>query len=431
VTHAAISTRERRVSLRAFTLHAGLRGFLETVSLPTSMVFVSFVLRLGVEKEKVGLIVAMVGAASVAQLLSFALTNRARNRKRTVLSVALLEPLFLAATVAVVPLLPPAARLGALAAACFAAATMLQVTSPVREDWLSAIIPPGLRGRYLGHRVRVYGIVSLAVLLVAGQVAERGGGDTTVLALLLGSGCLFGALSVLVLRRASMPESVATATVRLGSFGAVVRNAAFMRYLLAMVVYALPFTVGAPYYQVYYIEALHLPKTTISYLYVGYWLVRLVGAPTFGRIVDRIGPRRVALGSGAIYVLFFLLLSTSSATRVWMVIAAWTLVAVADSSYNIALAASLYGTVEGSVSRPAFFAVSSVASTAVLTVGGLIGVAAVTALRGVSLDLGPLHFGQFHFLFLGCAGLTAACTFGARLLPGGPARVAGRIRAQA
>jgi predicted MFS family arabinose efflux permease len=390
------------------------------------MVFVSFVLRLGVVKEKVGLIVAMVSAASVAQLLSFPLTNRARNRKRTILSVALLEPLFLAATVATVPLLPPAARLGALAAACFAAAAMLQLTSPVKEDWLSATIPPGLRGRYLGHRVRVYGIVSLAVLLIAGQVVERGGGGTTVLAVLLGSGCLFGVLSVLSLRRASMPESVATATVGVRSFGAVVRNAAFMRYLLAMVVYALPFTVGAPYYQVYYIEALHLPKTTISYIYVGYWIVRLVGAPTFGRIVDRIGPRRVALGSGAIYVLFFLLLSSSSASRVWMVIAAWTLVAVADSSYNIALVAALYGTVEGSGSRPAFFAVSSVASTVVLAVGGLIGVAAVTALRGASLDLGPLHLGQFHFLFLGCAGLTAACTFGARLLPGGRAKVPGK-----
>jgi predicted MFS family arabinose efflux permease len=409
----------RRKSLEAFTLYVGFRGFFETVASPGTLVFVAFVLRLGVEKEKVGLIVALVSVSAVAQLLSFTLTNRSRNRKRTILVVALGEPLLVAAMVLIVPLVPPAARLGTLAALTFAAAAMLHLTSPVKEDWLSAIIPRGLRGRYLGYRVRVYGIVCLGVLLASGQIAERWASrGTTVLALLLGSGCLFGLLSVLALRRATMPESVASGTVSLRSFGGVVRNASFMRYLVAMVVYALPFTVGAPYYQVFYLEALHLPKTTISYIYVGYWIVRLVGAPTFGKMVDRIGARRVALGSGVIYAAFFLILALSSAERVWMVIAAWTMVAVADASYNIALASALYGTVEGSGSRPAYFAVSSLASTAALAVGGLVGVAGVTALKGAHVAIGPFWLGQFHFLYLGCAALMVACTFGARLLPG-------------
>lgn len=419
VNRSTRSLPARRRSLEAFTLYVGFRGFFETVASPGTLVFVAFVLRLGVEKENVGLIVALVSVSAVAQLLSFTLTNRSRNRKRTILVVALGEPLLVAVMVVTVPLLPPAARFVTLAALMFAAAAMLHLTSPVKEDWLSALIPPGLRGRYLGYRVRVYGIVCLGVLLASGQIAERWASrGIPVLALLLGAGCLFGLLSVLALRRATMPESVASGTVSLRSFGGVVRNASFMRYLVAMVVYTLPFTVGAPYYQVFYLEALHLPKTTISYIYVGYWIVRLVGAPAFGGIVDRIGSRRVALVSGVIYTAFFLILALSSAERVWMVIAAWTMVAVADASYNIALASALYGTVEGAGSRPAYFAVSSLASTAALAVGGLLGVASVTALKGASLELGPFVFGQFHFLYLGCAALMTVCAFGARLFPG-------------
>ena len=421
-----LSLRDTRKTLKAFTITMGLRGLFETVAAPSTLIFVSYVLRLGVDREKVGIIVSLVSAAAVAQLLSFPLTNRARSRKRTVLIVAAGEPIILAAGLLIVPALPVGARLPVVAAAAFLAAVMLHLTGPVREDWLSATIPPPQRGRYLGNRYRVYGIVCLVSLLLSGQIAERvAPGRAEALTALLLVGCLAGALSVASLGRAAMPESVRSAQVDPRSLGGVIRNGPFMRYLLAMAIYNLPFTIGTPYYQVFYLEALRLKPTVVSFIYIGYWIVRLVGAPALGRVVDRIGSRRVALGSGVIYALFFVVMSLSSAERVWMVVAAWTMVSIADGAYNIALTAALYGTVEGAGSRPAYFAISSVVSTAVMSVGALMGVGLVTALRRAQVDVGPFHLAQFHLLYVVCAVLMAICSLGARLLPGRAGRSRG------
>ena len=404
----------------------GLRGVFDTVAAPSTLVFVSYMLRLGVNRERIGIIVSLVSAAALTQLVSFPLTNRSRRLKRSVIALLLAEPVILAAGLLSVPLLPLSARLPAVAATAFVAAVMLHLTGPAREDWLSATIPPPQRGHYLGVRYRVYGLVCLATLLASGQIVERvAPGTTGAITVLLLAGCLAGSLAVFSLSRAVMPSSVERSEVKVLSLGGVLRNGPFMRYLLAMAVYAFPFTVGSPYYQVFYLEGLHLQPSVVSYIYIGYWIIRVSGAPAFGKVVDRVGSRRVAQAAAVIYVLFFVVISLSSAQRVWMVVAAWTMVSVADGAYNIALTAALYGTVEGSGSRPAYFAISTVVSTAVASLGALVGVALVTALRGAMLELGPFRLGQFHLLYVVCLGLMLACSQGARLLPGARARRGG------
>ena len=205
-TPARLTKRETRDSLGWFNWNVSLRGAFETICGGTTLVFTAFALAIGVPRDAMGYFSAVISCACIVQLLGMPLTNRVRRRKRFILAVALVEPLLLLAAVLVTPLLPAPWRPVSLGAALFVAAACLHLTRPFADDWLATTIPSGLRGRYIGRRIRVSSLAIIGSTLAVGAGVEVLGKDNTAgLAGLLVAGAVFGVLAALFLARATRP----------------------------------------------------------------------------------------------------------------------------------------------------------------------------------------------------------------------------------
>jgi len=107
-------------------------------------VFVAFALSIGIRRESIGLVTTGVSLACLLQMLGLPFITRLLDRKRTVLTLSLLEPLAMMVAVAAVPLLPEGGRLPGLVCAAFIAAASLHLGKPMVDDWIGAVLPASL-----------------------------------------------------------------------------------------------------------------------------------------------------------------------------------------------------------------------------------------------------------------------------------------------
>jgi len=416
---SGLTKEETRTSLEAFNWSATFRGVFDTICAATTFVFAGFVLSAGIPKEKMGFINSVVSLACIIQILSLLVLNRIEDKRRFVLSVALAEPLLMIAGVMAIPFLPQSVRIYALIVVVFMAAASLHLTRPVADDWLAATIPVEVRGRYLGRRFQFLTLSIIVTTLAAGQIAERiGKANTLGLALILAAGGVFGILSVLALRKATMPAVSANSRIRWGALRETWENRLFRRYISGLLIYNIPFYLAVPYYQVFNLKILHMRESVIAYMMAGYSIVKILTAPFCGRWLDRLGPRLTLYLCGPVYVLFFAAFTVSTPDRTWPVIVAWCAVGFTDAAYTILIASALYASVPHSPSRPAYFAINNLVGLATYGAGSLLAVPILEALEGVNWRFGPLQLDQFHAFFAGCTLLMIPCILSSQFFVG-------------
>jgi len=409
----------RRRSLEAFNWSAILRSVFDTLCGGTTFVFVGFALSLGIAREKIGLITLITSLACLLQIVAVMLLGVIEDKKRFIMRVALAEPLIMMAAVLALPFLPPWLRVLALLTAVFAAAACLQLTRPLLDNWVSCTIPAGVRGRYLGRRFQLLSGVTIVCTLAAGFIAERiDKQDSFGLGCVLAAGGVFGFLSVLVLRHATMPALSAEARASWADVRQILHQRAFRRYLYAFAIYNLPFLFACPYYQVFHLTVLHMPESLIATTMIGYLLTKLFVTRWCGRLHDRWGSRRLILRAGAIYTVFFLMYPLAGTERAWMILVAWALVGAADAAWNVSVTAVLYGVIPETRARPAYFAFASLLNSGLCGLGALVAIPVLGAMADWAWKLGPFQFGQFHFFYAMCTVLMIPALFGACYLPG-------------
>lgn len=415
-----LTKEQTRRSLVTFNWNLVFRAVFETVCGGPTFIFVAFALSLGIAEEKIGVVASAVSWACIVQMLGLPVVSRMRDRKKSILVLGLLEPMLMMAGVAVVPWLAPGWRLAVLTGAVFTAAASLNMSRPLTEDWLATVLPAGLRGRYLGRRFQYLSGVMIATTLIVGWVADELGRDNTVgLGYLLTVGGLFGVLSVLVLRRATMPGAAVTPPqVRFIDLVGVLRTREFRRFLAGVLLYNLPFFVPVPFYQVFNLETLEMSKRRIAYMMAGYFAIKIVTLQFWRLHADRLGPRRMLALVGPSYVGFFGLMAVASAQRPWPAFAAWWIAALGDGAYLLATQMTLYRVVPVQAPRPAYFAVSNLITFAAFGVGALVAVPILQAMGDVSVEIGPLTLGRFHLLFAASAALMIPCLMSAVFFPG-------------
>ena len=417
----SLSKLETRSSLAWFNWNMSLRGVFETICGGTTMVFVAYALVVGVPKDSMGYFSATIGCARILQLLCLPLVSRVRRRKRFILIVAIIEPLLLIAAVLLTPVLPPALRPISLGIAVFLAAACLHLTRPFSDDWLATTIPSGLRGRYIGKRLRVSSLAIIAATLSVGYAVDVVG-HTSVrgLTVLLIVGGFFGVAAAFTLTGASMPEKTTTPQLSPGDLREVMRTQAFMSLLAGTVLFNLPFFIAAGYYQVFNLEVLKMRPWLIACMGVGYLVVKLLFTPTFGRICDRIGPRRMLMLMGPIYAAFFLSFPFAAPGRAWPIIVAWAGVALADGVWGVATPAALYATIPEQGARPAYFAVYNLVTLGCYAIGGILAVPLLGLLAQTHWTWGIANLGGYH-LFYAIMGLAMIpCSAAVILFPGKP-----------
>jgi MFS family permease len=414
----ALTKRETRDSLGWFNWNISLRGVFETICGGTTLVFTAYALAIGVPAAAMGYFSAILSVACIAQLLCLPLANHVRRRKRFILTLAVSEPILLLLAVALAPMLPQALRPVSLGIAVFLAASCLHLTRPFSDDWLATTIPSGLRGRYLGRRIRLstFAIIG-ATLLVGLAVDAIGRTNTTGLAILLAVGAVFGMAAALSLGRATLPEQPVPVRYRLADLKAVWRCRPFVKLVTGTLLMMLPFYFAVAYYQVFNLEILHMRPWLISTMGVGYLIVKLLVTPLIGRICDRTGPRLMFFAMCPIYAAFFLCFPFADADRVWPVILAWAFVAVADGIYGVAAPACLYATVPAEGARPAFFALYNLVSLGAGAIGGVLAVPLLRALAAVDFSVGLMHLGGYHLFYALCGLLMIPCSAALWLFP--------------
>lgn len=420
-----LTKRETRDSLAWFNWNISLRGVFETICGGTTMVFVAFALVLGVPPDAMGYFIAVISCACIVQLLGMPLANRVRRRKRFILAVALFEPLLLIAAVLVTPWLPPALRPVSLGLAVFAAAACLHLTRPFSDDWLATTIPSGLRGRYIGRRIRVSSIAIIASTLVVGAGVELLGKDNAGgLAALLLLGALFGVGAALMLVKATQPVLQEPATFALADLRAVWRTGPFIRLTIGTVMLMLPFYFAGAYYQVFNLEVAVMRPWMIAAMGMGYLVVKLLLTPWLGGICDRVGPRLMLWVTAPIYAAFFLCFPFAEPGRAWPLILAWAFVGLADGIYGVAAPAALYGTIPTQGSRPAYFAVYNLVSLGCYAVGGVLAVPLLGLLNQIDWSWGPARLGGYHLFYALCGLVMIPCTLAVALFPAGRLKTA-------
>jgi len=414
------TTRSRRLrrSLAAFHWNIALRSVFATVCGGNTFIFVALALALGVSKESTARFTLAASLGCLFQLLILPMLGRVADRKRMVLIVGMLEPLMFMLMVLAVFLAPRPVRWLILVIGLCISSAFLNMTQPIRDDWLASLVPAGIRGRYLGRReLFICGALIVATLL-SGWAGDVVGKENAVgLAVIIGVGSLFGIASIVTLSGAHM-ETVAAQAI---SWSAVVRTLnerGFRRVLIFAVLFNLPFFVGMPYYQVVYQRVIGMSLRAISGMFIAYFVIRMLFATYAGRLVDRLGARAAILLCGPVYVLFFGLMTVTEPGKSWPVFLGWSMSASADATWSVAMQACLFGAVPaGKAERPAFFAVYNVI---LLSLYGLFAVLVEIVIRhlsGFSMMIGTQRLGPYQILYACCTLLMIAVSFSPLLLP--------------
>lgn len=390
-------------ALTLFNWNVGLRSVYDYVCMVTGFLFIDYALSLGISKEMTGLFPAFVNLGGVLQLASLWIYNDVRRRKAFTLSLCYLEIIFTALAIIAGLFVPPQARLPVLAGLILLGVAASSLTRPTMDAWLASSIPERLRGRYLGIRYMVMSAVGAVGIYGIGTLAQRiPRNDTAGFALLLLVGCLFGATAIFFLHRIPMPHAENADAFHWRDLVDVLRNRPYIRFVLGMLIYEIPFFIGPVYYQVFYLRVLYMKESVISLVMVGYLAVKILLSPLFGRLVDRLGVRRLTLLVTPSYMLTFLGYMFCGPRNAWLIFILWALAGVGDGAFGVILYSALYATTPDTAKRQAFFAFYNLVMLLGTSIGAFAAVAIAEWLKDKSVTVGPFVLGQFHLLYAGC-----------------------------
>lgn len=412
-----------RRSLVLFNWNQGFRMVFDGTASVTGMVFVAYAGALGIPKEKIGYLAAIVGLACVVQLVGLLVANGVRNRKLFTIALGALEVLFILLAVLGGYFAPPHLRFAVLAGTIFLAASSHHLMRPTLDEWFASSIPESIRSRYLSRRMMVISIVAVISSNLIGFAFDQIGKENRIgLALLLMGGTVFGFAAVAMFRGIVMPTISASAKLEWSSLREVITHAPFLRVLLGGFIYNIPFYLAVPYYQVYHLDVLGLQGKAIAGLTVGYYIIKTIAMPTLGKWVERLGPRLSIYLASPFYVAFFFCYAFSGPGRAWMVFLGWALIGMAEGCYGVAYTTALYGSIPESNARPAYFATYNLVLL-LLGAGGAAAAARLVeglkdSLGGHLYTLGPLHLGQYQILYGLCALILIPCILSTQLFPG-------------
>ena len=79
----------------------------------------------------------------------------------------------------------------------------------------------------------------------------------------------------------------------------------------------------------------------------GYFVIKILLLPFFGRLVDRIGGRAMIYLASPLYIMLFAFYAISGPGRAWPVFVGWALTGIAEGAYGVAATTALYNVVPG------------------------------------------------------------------------------------
>jgi MFS family permease len=264
-----------------------------------SSVLTGWALHLGAGPLEVGLLGAVPFATQLGHLPA-GWVAAALGRRRTALwAVASSRQVLL--LLAALPLLPVSdvGKHATLVAVAVISALLGIVGNNAWTSWMADLVPASLCGRYFGRRTAICTGFGTTAGLVVGMMldeAHRTHTDNLTLAALAVVASICGAATTYLMARQHDPGGDTPSWPTLASMLAPWRDRVARRYLRYLVLWNAAVGVGGSFFAVHLLTDLRVGFTLLAVHATGAALVRIIVAPRFGALVDRLGAGRVLAG---------------------------------------------------------------------------------------------------------------------------------------
>ncbi len=354
-------------------------------------VITGWALYLGCGPMMLALLGALPFLAQLMQLPGAWLTTRFGSRRMAVLTVAVSRQAFLPLIVLpFLPLAPEVKRGVLLACAALHHGTGI-LCNNAWVTWMGDLVPRRLRGRYFGRRTAISTLAGALATLTAGtfldgaRTSDRTGPGLAALAL---AACVLGALSTgLMALKHDPARGPAIQGFRFARVLQPLKDGAARRLLAYGAVWNAALGLSGPFFTLYLLEDVRLGFTWVALQGSAAALARMVAAPGWGRLIDRVGPRPVLRGCAWGLVLSPLLWTLAGPDQWWPLALDALLGGVLLSGHGLA-AFALPLAVAPARERPFYHAAFSMTGGTAFALASAAGGALVQALPGTLLVAG-------------------------------------------
>lgn len=405
-THPAgrrrLSSAEVRRSLFLITIAWGVFGTVWSNTV-TGAPFTSFARALHASDIVFGVLMGAPVVGVLGQIFGAYLIDRLKSRRRAFLWCFTPQRLLWLAVAAlpwVIGAALPGLRLGVLVLIVFASSWLGHAGSNAWMDWTADIIPPRIRGRYLGTRMQLATVVGVAGAAVAGLLLDWNS-SFLMYSAVFGVASLLGTTDILLFHFIPEPPLRPGKWAGVvGTLSAPLRDSDFRRYLYYCASEGLAFGIVVPTFWLFALEYLRLGKFHSNlYLVVMPAILMAATVPWWGRMVDRYGCRPVILLNSALLILLpFVWIFTRREWHV-LLLAHGIMGGVFGGALTIADFNLLYR-MPPAHQRPAYLAVAFMVTGIAGGLGPIIGGAISQSLAGFQRTLGPVHLTGLHVAFL-------------------------------
>jgi MFS family permease len=352
-------------------------------------------------------LVSLLGAFGfLAQLVQFpAAWMTARHGARRTALVAVCASRLVMLPLALLALVPVSleARRALLLAVAAASAVLGVVGNNAWVAWMSELVPSAVRGRYFGRRTALCTVGGTLASLVAGLMLDAGkasgwaGAALSALALVA---CVAGVVTTVLMARqhASAPPADALPRVRarLSDVRIPLADPNGRRILRYLVTWNAAIGVSSAFFAVHSLQNLKMGFTLIAVQGAAVAGVRILMAPVWGRIIDRVGAHPVLVLCTLFNVVVPLVWLLPRADFLWPLLADVVLVGVLWSGHNLSsFALPLSATPRAS--RPFYLAAFSTAGGLAFALASAAGGLLASALPR---ELGADGWVNYHVLFV-------------------------------
>jgi MFS family permease len=390
-------------------------------------VLTGWALYLGAGPLLIGLVMALPQIAQLFQLPAAWTTSRLGSRRAAVVLVAVQRQVTLPLVMLPFLHLPSAMSQAVLLGVTALSAILGVFGNNAWVSWMGDLVPRRIRGRYFGRRTALLTAGGALASAVAGLLldgARRYGLVGDGLGLLQALACASGAVTTLLMARQHEGRT-SRQVEKVCSFGfnqalAPLRDRSVRGFVAYLLAWNLATGIAGGFFSLFMLGDLRMGFTLVAIQGVGVAVVRMLTAPAWGILMDRVGARPVLVACSFGISVIPLIWLFPTPTCLWPLAIDSLLTGILWSGYNLA-AFNLPLAISQRASRPFYLALFA-------TVGGAASALAMAA-AAILVRLLPehmtmlgLHLGRLQQLFA----LSAVLRLGASFIALGMKHASGR-----
>jgi MFS family permease len=389
-------------------IYTGMMGSIHG-TLVSGILFVYFGTAIGLTEFQWGLLAGISSWVIAAQPLSAILTERTGNRKRIWFLTALADRSLRFAGILVSFVLwingVPASAVFLLVAVC-AANFFGTIGLPPWLSWLADIIPEDEHASFWGRRSAWVSMFTVAVLLLAGLIADAVPEDRRIYAAvaIFAVGSTVGIIDLFIHGTIPEPRMIRPGRDRvLSQFLKPLRDPGFRPWIVFNCAWTFSMTLGGALSTLYMVEHLGMKDNILGGIAVTSGIQLLIA--TFigaraGRLVDAVGVRRMLYAGHLLWALLPIFWLISTPQIALFTIALASVSGGLGSTIATIAANKLITRYPPPESRAMYIAVSTSLGNLAGGLGPIIAGFVLRSMAGATVAIGPFEFGAFRFLFL-------------------------------